>query len=61
MKTIKSLLSRYKSFYAASKELGVNANQIQRWSNSDAKFDINGQVWIKTAKPIKELKNECNH
>ena len=53
MKTVKSLMSKYKSFYAAAKELGVNANQMQRWSNSGAKFDSNGQVWIKTAKPIK--------
>tara|TARA_R110002124_G_scaffold31092_2_gene105871 strand:+ start:623 stop:802 length:180 start_codon:yes stop_codon:yes gene_type:complete len=58
MKTIKSLLTKYKSFYAAAKELGVNANQMQRWSNSGAKFDSNGQVWIKTAKPINGLKNE---
>lgn len=58
MKTIKSLLTKYKSFYAAAKELGVNANQMQRWSKMGAMVDRDGQVWIKTAKPIKGLKNE---
>ena len=58
MKTIKSLLTKYKSFYAAAKELGVNANQMQRWSKMGAMVDSDGQVWIKTAKPIKGLKNE---
>ena len=58
MKTIKSILIKHKSFYAAGKELGVNANQLQRWSNAGAKFDSNGQVWIKTAKTIEGLKNE---
>lgn len=57
MKTIKSLLTNHKSFYAAAKSLGVNINQLQRWSNMGAKFDSNGQVWIKTAKPIEALKD----
>ena len=59
MKTIKSLLTKYKSFYAADKDLGLNVSQsqMQRWSNMGAKFDSNGQVWIKTAKPIEALKD----
>ena len=60
MKTIKSLLTKYKSFYAADKELGLNVSQsqMQRWSKMGAMVDRDGQVWIKTAKPIKGLKNE---
>ena len=60
MKTIKSLLTKYKSFYAADKELGLNVSQMQmqRWSKMGAMVDSDGQVWIKTAKPIEGLKNE---
>jgi hypothetical protein len=29
MKTVYSLMSKYKSFYAASKELGVNAKMVK--------------------------------
>ena len=60
MKTIKSILIKYKSFYAADKELGLNVSQMQmqRWSKMGAMVDSDGQVWIKTAKPIEGLKNE---
>jgi hypothetical protein len=58
MKTIKSLLNSYESFAEGSKGLGVSVVQLRRWSKMGAKFDSNGQVWIKTAKPIEGLKNE---
>ena len=58
MKTIKSILIKYESTVDASKGLGISAVQLRRWSNAGAKFDSNGQVWIKTAKPIEGLKNE---
>ena len=58
MKTIKSILIKYESTVDASKGLGISVVQLRRWSNAGAKFDSNGQVWIKTAKPIEGLKNE---
>ena len=53
MREIKTLLQPYKSFYAANKDLGVSLGQLQRWHRLGALVDSDGQVWIKTSKPIK--------
>jgi hypothetical protein len=53
MKTISALLAPYKSYYAASKQLGPSIKQLQRWETLGAKVDNTGQVWIKTGQPIK--------
>tara|TARA_R110002096_G_C14329947_1_gene701217 strand:+ start:418 stop:651 length:234 start_codon:yes stop_codon:yes gene_type:complete len=48
MKTVKEVLGKYKSFYAAAKETGISANQLTRWVYTDSLVDSSGQVWIKT-------------
>tara|TARA_R110000796_G_C14215910_1_gene393920 strand:+ start:38 stop:211 length:174 start_codon:yes stop_codon:yes gene_type:complete len=55
MRKINDLLKPYKSYYAANKVLGVGVGQLHRWDKMDAMVDDNGQVWIKTSVPIKEL------
>jgi hypothetical protein len=57
MRTIDSLLAPHKSIYAAYKALGLRqSGQFKRWSDLDAKVDDDGQVWIKTGKPIEGWK-----
>jgi hypothetical protein len=53
LKPITALLAPYKSYYAASKQLGPSIKQLQRWEALGAKVDSTGQVWIKTGQPIK--------
>tara|TARA_R110000744_G_scaffold65874_1_gene134794 strand:- start:1117 stop:1296 length:180 start_codon:yes stop_codon:yes gene_type:complete len=55
MRKIKTLLKPYKSLYAAKKDLNIykDSSQLQRWLTIGALVDSDGQVWIKTAKPIK--------
>ncbi len=52
MREVKQLMKPYKSFYAANKELGVDAWQLQRWQRMGALVDNDGQVWIKTGKTV---------
>jgi hypothetical protein len=57
MRTVRELLSKHKSFYAAFKALGLRqSGQFKRWHELDAKVDYNGQIWIKTGKPIEGWK-----
>jgi hypothetical protein len=57
MRTVKELLAKHKSFYAAFKALGLRqSGQFKRWHDLDAKVDYNGQVWIKTGKPVEGWK-----
>ena len=52
MQPISELLAPYKSYYAASKQLGPSINQLKRWEALGAEVDNSGQVWIKTGQPI---------
>ena len=57
MTPIRELLAPFKSFYAANKWLGLRQSpQLGIWHGMDAKVDSNGQVWIKTGKPIEGWK-----
>jgi hypothetical protein len=57
MRTVRELLAKHKSFYAANKWLGLRQSpQLGIWHRMDAKVDYNGQVWIKTGKPIEGWK-----
>jgi hypothetical protein len=59
MRTVKQLLDEHVSIYAANKALGfprTNAFQFHRWSEKNAIVDENGQVWIKTGKPVEGWK-----
>ena len=61
MKQIKELLLPYKSYYAASKELCTSINQLKRWEALKVEVDADGQVWIKTGKPVKLITNKALH
>ena len=50
MKPIVEILSAYKSFYDAEKNLGIFAAQLKRWADAGAMVDAEGNVWIKTGK-----------
>jgi len=50
LKPISEVLSSYKSFYAAEKNLGIFAAQLKRWADHGALVDSEGNVWIKTGK-----------
>jgi hypothetical protein len=59
MRNIRELLAPFPSLYAANKWLGFprsNAFQLYRWHDKNAKVDNDGQVWIKTGKPIEGFK-----
>jgi hypothetical protein len=57
MRNIRELLSPFPSFYAAFKFLGLRqSGQFKRWHELNAKVDNDGQVWIKTGKPIEGFK-----
>ncbi len=57
MRTVRELLAKHKSFYAAFKALGLRqSGQFKRWSELEAKVDDDGQVWIKTGKPVEGWK-----
>jgi hypothetical protein len=45
---IKVVIRRYKSTYAASKDLKVTATQLDRLSNVGAMVTDSGEVWIKS-------------
>ena len=57
MRKIKDIpaVSQHKSFWAAGKQLRIDGAKLIRWNDTHAWVDDNGQVWIKTGKPIKEL------
>lgn len=52
MTPIKQILSHWPSLYAASKELDKNQVQLKRWLDAGAMIDDDGNVWIKTGKPL---------
>ena len=52
MREVKQMAAPYVSRAAASKAAGVNQTQFDRWVQAGALVDDNGQVWIKTAKPV---------
>ncbi len=57
MRKVDSLLAPHKSIYAAYKALGLRqSGQFKRWSELEAKVDDDGQVWIKTGKPVEGWK-----
>jgi hypothetical protein len=58
MRNIRELLAPFPSFYVASKWVGFdrNSGQFRRWHKLNAKVDNDGQVWIKTGKPIEGFK-----
>ena len=59
MRTVKQLLDQHVSVYAANKALGFPrsyAFQFHRWKNAEAIVDNNGQVYIKSGKPIEGWK-----
>ena len=57
MRNIRELLAPFPSFYAANKWLGLRQSpQLGIWHRMDAKVDDDGQVWIKTGKPIEGFK-----
>ncbi len=57
MRDIRELLVQFPSFYAAYKFLGLRqSRQVKLWHELNAKVDNDGQVWIKTGKPIEGFK-----
>ena len=56
MRQVKEMADPYVSRAAASKAAGVNQTQFDRWVQAGALVDDDGQVWIKTAKPVKGWK-----
>jgi hypothetical protein len=57
MTPITKILSRYKSVYAAAKDLEVTATQLHRLVGFGALVEPSGQVWIKS-KTIIKLENK---
>jgi hypothetical protein len=58
-RTVRELLDAHVSVYAANQALGFPrsyAFQFHRWHKSDAIVDNNGQVYIKSGKPIEGWK-----
>ena len=57
MRKIKDIpaVSQHSSLWKAGWELGIESGKLKRWNDTGALVDDNGQVWIKTGKPIKEL------
>ena len=59
MRSIECLLNLHRSIYDANQTLGfprTNAFQFHRWREKNAMVDENGQVWIKTGKPVEGWK-----
>ena len=56
MREVKQMAAPYVSRAAASKAAGVNQTQFDRWVQAGALVDEDGQVWIKTAKPVEGWK-----
>ena len=52
MRKVKQMSEPYVSRAAASRAAGVNQTQFERWVQAGALVDEDGQVWIKTAKPV---------
>ena len=52
MREVKKMAAPYVSRAAASKAAGINQTQFDRWVQAGALVDEDGQVWIKTAKPV---------
>ena len=56
MRQVKQMAAPYVSRYAASKAVGIQQYQLDRWMQAGALVDNDGQVWIKTAKPVEGWK-----
>ena len=57
MRTVAEILDEHVSTYAAYKSLNLRqGGQFGKWRNMGAKVDDDGQVWIKTGKPIEGWK-----
>ena len=54
MTPIKEVISRYKSMYAAAKDLKVTATQLDRLKESGALVEPDGTVWIKSKTVLKQ-------
>ena len=48
-------VSEHSSLWKAGQALRIESGKLTRWARLGALVDDNGQVWIKTGKPIKEL------
>ena len=57
MREIKNIhaVSKHSSLWKAGQVLRIEPGKLVRWARLEALVDDNGQVWIKTGKPIKEL------
>ena len=56
MRQVKQMTWAYVSTEAGCREVGLNSDQFRRWVQAGALVDDNGQVWIKTAKPVEGWK-----
>ena len=56
MRQVKQMTWAYVSTAAGCREVGLNSDQFRRWVQAGALVDDNGQVWIKTAKPVEGWK-----
>jgi hypothetical protein len=57
MRNIRELLAPFPSYYLANKFLGLRqSDNLERLHDLNAKVDDDGQVWIKTGKPIEGFK-----
>ena len=56
MRQVKQMTWAYVSTAAGCREVGLNSDQFRRWVQAGALVDNDGQVWIKTAKPVEGWK-----
>ena len=56
MRKVKVMIWAYVSTAAGCREVGLNPSQFDRWVQAGALVDDDGQVWIKTAKPVEGWK-----
>ena len=56
MREVKKMAAPYVSRAAAARAAGINQCQFDRWIQAEALVDEDGQVWIKTAKPVEGWK-----
>jgi hypothetical protein len=54
---IREVIRRYKSTYAASKDLKVTATQLDRLYAAGAMVTDSGEVWIKSKTTLTNFKN----
>lgn len=60
MQKLEKYLSQYRSYYAAGKGTGVNAQQLKRLVDNGALVDAEGGVWIKSKTKILNLTKKKN-